>query len=62
MWHLFVSTLAAPATNAIIPILYIWSAMLSGSETSLRTHPVRLVVCAIISPCLLKTLVYLGHS
>jgi hypothetical protein len=42
---LSILTPALPAMRLIMPILYMWSAMLSGPFTLQRTQPVRLDVC-----------------
>ena len=43
--HLVISTPGESTTMAISPILYMWSAMLSGPLMPFLIHPVRLVVC-----------------
>ena len=44
--HLLVSTPSAPEMRLMRPILYMWSAMLSGPFTLHRIHPVLFVVCS----------------
>ena len=44
--HLLVSTPSSPEMRLIRPILYMWSAMLSGPFTLHRIHPVLFVVCS----------------
>lgn len=45
MPYLVPSTPVSPASKAIKPILYMWSAMLSGPSMPIRIQPVLFVVC-----------------
>ncbi len=47
--HLLESTWQSPATRLIMPMRYMWSAMLSGPGTPFLTHPVRLVTLSLCS-------------